>query len=449
MKLSKKEFAEQAKLAGKLEGDARDAFVANLKSAQVIDTDSEGNEVAVTVELLDIPQPEKKAAEPKVEIKAPQPASLPVRPTTAPEPVVEHITGKSAVFKDNRAAYRFGQFLKAQAGHKSASEWCDANGLSLKHNSFQDAAGGFLVPDEFRAQIITLVSEYGVARQLGELVPMQRDTLSTPKLASNLTASFVGQANSGTTSNNAFTSVNLSAKKVMALTTATRELLEDSPISVVDFVGQRIAYAIALREDSAVVSGDGTATHGGINGLTNRLSTINGIDDGGGLVLGSGNLWSELVLNDFTSVQGRLPSYAWQFGGPSWLCSRSFFYGVMKRLAYNSGGTTPVDITSGNIVEQFLGRPVLFTDAMPSTQANSQIACLFGNFRAAATFGDRRQLASEIATTGTVSIGGSSVDLFATDQVAVKATTRFDYVFHDTGDASTAGAVVGLITAAS
>lgn len=449
MKMTKKEFDAQVELAGKLTGEAREAFVANLKSAQVVDTDSEGNEVVTAIQLMDIPAaPVAKAAEPQDAAKQTTIKAAPVRPE--PEVKIEVVTQKSKRFSEGLKAHRFGMFWKAQFGDAKAAEYCRDHGIVAKHNSFQDTVGGVLVPDEFRADIITLLSEYGAARRLAEVVPMSRDTLQTPKLTSNLTAFRVGQGQSGTNSNNAFNLVTLNAKKIMAATTFTKELVSDAAVNLGDYIAERLAYAIASREDLDVIAGTGSSTNGGITGYTTRLTNINGVDDGGGLVLAAGNQWSEITLANFHSVIGRVPSYAFQFGGPSWCMSRSFYYQVAHRLAYAAGGVFAAEIVNGVASERFLGYPVIFTDAMPQAEANSQVAALFGNFRAAAVFGDRQTVETETAMSGTTTLAdGTSVDLFLTDQYGIKSVVRNDFVFHDAGTSTQAGAVVGLITQAS
>jgi hypothetical protein len=60
-------------------------------------------------------------------------------------------------------------------------------------------------------------------------------------------------------------------------------------------------------------------------------------------------------------------------------------------------------------------------------------------------FGDRRLMRIEFSDL--VSVGGQSV--WERDQVAVKATSRNDFVCHDFGTASEAGPICGLEMAGS
>jgi hypothetical protein len=82
---------------------------------------------------------------------------------------------------------------------------------------------------------------------------------------------------------------------------------------------------------------------------------------------------------------------------------------------------------------------------MPATDVNSQVAVTFGDHALAASFGDRQQ--DSIAFADQATIGGESV--FERNQIAVRGTERFDINVHDVGDATTAGPVVGLISASA
>ena len=60
---------------------------------------------------------------------------------------------------------------------------------------------------------------------------------------------------------------------------------------------------------------------------------------------------------------------------------------------------------------------------------------LFGDIAMAATFGDRRGM----------TVARSTEYKFAEDQIAIKATERFDINIHDIGDTTNAGPVVALM----
>ena len=345
------------------------------------------------------------------------------------------VAGKSA---DERA-YRFGKWFKgAVVGDQASKAWCDANGIQTKALSEgTNYLGGYLVPPEFSTDIIDLRETYGIARQVARVVPMSSDTLTIPRRAGGLTAYFVGEASTITDSNKTWDQVNLVAKKLAALTLWSSELNEDAMISIGDDLAGEIAYAFSQKEDECYFNGDGTSTYGGITGVRSKLRNVDStIANIKGLQVATGNAYSEIVLGDFHGVLGKLPLYA--RNGAVWVMSATFFDTVAHKLQTAAGGNTVVDIANGGVA-RFLGYPVVLSQVMPTTEANSQICALLGNFRLGSTFGDRRLL----------SLALSSEYKFAEDQLAIRGTERFDINVHDVGNTTAAGPIVGLITAAS
>jgi len=345
------------------------------------------------------------------------------------------VAGKSA---DERA-YRFGKWFKgAVVGDQASKQWCDANGIQTKAMSDgTNYLGGYLVPPEFSTDIIDLRETYGVARQVARVVPMSSDTLTIPRRTGGLTAYFVGEASTITTSDKNFDQVNLVAKKLAALTLWSSELNEDAMISIGDDLAGEIAYAFSQKEDECYFNGDGTSTYGGITGVRTKLRNVdNTIANIKGLQVASDNIYSGIILGDFHGVLGKLPLYA--RNGAVWIMSATFFDTVAHKLQTAAGGNVIADIANGGVA-RFLGYPVVLSQVMPTTEANSQICALLGNFRLGSTFGDRRLL----------SLALSSEYKFAEDQLAIRGTERFDINIHDVGNTTAAGPIVGLITAAS
>ena len=110
----------------------------------------------------------------------------------------------------------------------------------------------------------------------------------------------------------------------------------------------------------------------------------------------------------------------------------------MCRLEYAASGNDKQSI-SGGTGRTFLGYPVVISQKYPSSDTASVVYCTFGDHTAAGTFGNRRS----------TTIAFSEHFKFQTDELAVRATTRWDAVWHDLGSSTTAGPVVGLMSSAS
>ena len=338
-------------------------------------------------------------------------------------------------------AYRFGKWLLAgPAGNRAAGDWCQRNGVMLSRAMTEgvNEKGGYLVPDEFGQDIVTLMERYGIFRQHAHIVPMSSDHRTDPVLNGELDSQFIGEYQEGTDQDLDIGSIGYTAKKHMILTPYSSELSEDSVVSMADQIANAAARAFSKKEDLCGFTGDATSTYGGMSGIATNLKAVNASPAlVAGLQVGSGNLYSELVLTDFEGVVGRLPDYA-DIGQAKWFVSRKFYFNVMVKLLL-SGSPTATEIEDARN-RKFLGYPVVFTQVMPSTEANSQVCALFGDLSQGARLADRRTI--------TVAIDESL--LFRKDALLFRATSRFDVnSAFGVGDTTDAGPIVGLITAAS
>lgn len=340
----------------------------------------------------------------------------------------------------NLKAYRLGMwFLGAVCGNQKAAQWIADRGIK-DHLESNNTLGGYLVPEEFAGEIINLVEQYGVFRANARVVSMSSDTRVQPKRSSGITAYFIGEGSTITSSDNGFDNVRLTAKKLAVYTRLSNELNEDAAVDLGAWVAQECARAFAQKEDECGFIGTGTSTYGGIVGATEALKGVSAtIANIRGLQVGTGNLYSELVLADFNGVVGRLPQFA-DTANAAWYVSRTFYHNVMRKLADAASGNTNETLAMGiNREPIFMGYPVRIAQAMPSTEANSQVCALLGDLSQGALFGDRRGIAVSL----------SEHDAFQADELALRAVSRFDINAFGVGDTIAAGPIVGLITAAA
>lgn len=344
------------------------------------------------------------------------------------------------VFADEKQAKAFGLIALAIAGKSSDAQatlkkdFGDTYERAMASNP--DASGGATVPIEFSDRMQSLFESYGVFERNAFRMPMSTGQMVFMKQTGDVTVYLLSENTAGSDSEPSFTNVTLTVQDWGSLTLIPKSLNEDSAAAIGELLARSIARAVAKQADKIGFVGDGTSTYFGIKGITPLLKEINGVDDGGGLVLGSGNLWSELTLTDFEALVGQLPSYA--HDGAKFYCSRKFYFTVMAKLILGAGGTTAAEI-EGRRMQQMLGYPVEFTEVMPTAEANSQVPVIFGDLSQSSTVGDRRMLTIESSTEAE----------FAKRQIAVLGTRRIAISNHDLGTATEAGPVVGLITADS
>jgi len=141
------------------------------------------------------------------------------------------------------------------------------------------ASGGFLIPVQFMAELQAVMAESSIVRQFATVIRMARRQIAIPvldqtqTLGAGLPTWFGGMrfywADEGeqkTTTEPTFRRVNLVAKKLIGYTYASDELLDDSAISLADFLSGPLGFAggIAWMEDYAFLRGVGGGQPRGI-----------------------------------------------------------------------------------------------------------------------------------------------------------------------------------------
>lgn len=357
-----------------------------------------------------------------------------------------------------KRAYRFGTACLGAMGLPSAVKRCHTMGIRLgsatPHKESDMQTGGVFVLEEIDPDLVRLVEEFSVIRRTARMSVMTSDTKKRRRRTGGNIAYFTGEGGAGTHSKAKYDWINLVAQDLMALTTLTEDLSEDAVLSIADILAKELGYAIATKEDDCGFNGDGTSPFGGITGVLAKLKGLSGtIANIAGLTVAAGNQYVDVTRPNMLAVVGDLPTFA-DTPQTRWFCHKLFWSEVMVNLTMAAGGTPASEmqaIPGGGRAHMFLGYPVEFVQIMPKTEANSQVCCLLGDMSLAVDFGDRRQ--TTIAFSRDASV--DSVSMFETNQVAVKATSRFDIVAHDVGNASgtaslrVEGPIVGLILAAS
>lgn len=350
------------------------------------------------------------------------------------------------------AAYRFAKwFAGGPCGMVDANAWCKDHGIPIKKDATEgvNSAGGYLVPDEFEFDLIDLREQFGLFRQFAKVSRMSTNTKTVPRRTGGLTAYAVGETDAITKSQKGWDRVELVAKKIATLSKWSSELSEDAMIDIGNDLAQEIAYAFAVYEDDAGWNGDGTSAYHGITGVGPKFKNLSGtIANIAGLQVmtgtGYGTDYTATTLDDFNKLVAKLPQYA-DTANTAFYAHRSFYFGVMQREMLASGGVTAREIQEGVRNPMFMGYPVRISQKLPASSAVSQISCYFGDIAQAVLFGDRRE----------TTIALSEHTDFASDEIAIRGTERFDINVHDIGNASgtasarVTGPLVALITASS
>jgi HK97 family phage major capsid protein len=155
----------------------------------------------------------------------------------------------------------------------------DRDLVTLKALSETDADGGYLVPEEFRAEVVREQLNFGVMRRIARVFPMNTDTLDIPTLAARPAAYWTSENATLSTSSAEFGQVTLSPSTLVARLPVSRQLAADSAINIVSFITELFAEEITRAEDKAFFTGSGTGQPKGINQETLKTVAAGGVLD--------------------------------------------------------------------------------------------------------------------------------------------------------------------------
>jgi len=152
-------------------------------------------------------------------------------------------------------------FFKSLVMYKEDAE---AQRVFKALNEGTAADGGYLVPEELKAEIWRILPDYSVMRKLARIIPMQTDSLKLNSLEAKPAAYWTAEYASKTTSSAEFGQIELTPYKLVCLLPVTQELIADANIDIVRFILELFAEVIAATEDKAYFTGSGTAQPTGL-----------------------------------------------------------------------------------------------------------------------------------------------------------------------------------------
>jgi len=135
-----------------------------------------------------------------------------------------------------------------------------------------DTAGGYLVPPEFRAQLVEELPKITVMRNVATVVPVNSPAGNMPTVTAKPTVT-IGSENTAITETSAsFGQITWQLQRLNALIPISRELLMDAKVDIVALIRRWFAEAIAQKEDELFTNGSGTGEPLGFRNATGVAS---------------------------------------------------------------------------------------------------------------------------------------------------------------------------------
>jgi HK97 family phage major capsid protein len=126
-------------------------------------------------------------------------------------------------------------------------------------------AGLNLVPTSFQNELIVALRDFGVMRQLGDVVTTETgEALQWPGFSAHGTAAWVAENGAYTASDDTASQTTLNAYKAGTLVKVSEELLPDSAFDLEAYFRGEFGQRIGILENTAYVAGDGSGKPTGV-----------------------------------------------------------------------------------------------------------------------------------------------------------------------------------------
>lgn len=291
-------------------------------------------------------------------------------------------------------------------------------------STLSDAAGQFLLPKPFLAEIFVTLEEYGAARRNFRGIPMANKTIDLKDVATKPAVNWENENAKIGLSTMTFGENQLVAKKMAALLNWTTEFEEDEVFGALSLASQLFGEALAEKEDSAAFMGAGGSdtANGGFTGVIN----LTGAEVY--TMPATKTAFSQLTADDL-SLAKRSVSLVRQRGA-KWFMHQSIM-GIVERLKDLEGAYIYRQPSAPGMPGTIWGDPVELVEVMPNIgdTATATRFIVYGNPENY-LFGSRRGVRFDISREGTV-IGTADAttaySAFQQDGAILRVTQRLGF----------------------
>ncbi len=233
------------------------------------------------------------------------------------------------------------------------------------------------------------------------------EDIKVPVQTARMAGTAVAEAATYAESDPTFTNITLRAHKIGTLTVCSEELLADTGVDLVGFLGRQMGLALGTAVGNLLSQGTGTVQP---NGIVFALGTAPAVTGGTGVsgAFTGDNLIS--LMHAVDSVYSAQP-------GAGWMMSRATLGSV--RALKGSEGYLFQPFSDAGAPGRLLGFPVYENPFVPAIGTAATSAALVGK---SVLFGDLRAYHSRVV--GGVEVIRSDEAYFTSDQIAFKARIR-------------------------
>jgi HK97 family phage major capsid protein len=272
-----------------------------------------------------------------------------------------------------------------------------------------------VIPQDFTKDLIELLREQSVVRAAGaRVMSMPMGQLTIPRQRLGATATWLGEGQDLTATSAGFDAIQLTWKKLGAITSVTKELVEFSPLDVESIVTTDLVAQMALAEDIEFLNGTGSAYRP--TGIIAQTASSN-------LLPSNATVNFANVVADLRAVELAL-NVNLVYGPKAWFMHPGVV-GFLKTLS-NGFGIYPFaeELEQGKL----LGYPVHTTVQLPtnlggSTNQTKIILAAVNDL----IIGDAYRTEVSVTTEGSWVESAATVNSFSRDLIGIKATNSVDF----------------------
>lgn len=214
------------------------------------------------VEKLDGQMARAKEAQ-DMAVKSAQPApgqSATDKVAAAPE-TDAYVKDKSLMVGAFAKMLALGKGSVFDAGRSAQAIYGESHPVTKALVTSTPSAGGYIVPPAYMAEIIEMLRTRTAVRSAGPRnIPMPRGNMTIPAQLASASAAYSGEDTPIATSQPSFAKKVASFKKLTALVPVSNDMLRYADPAIDAFVRDDLVKVMALREDTAFLTGDGAGS---------------------------------------------------------------------------------------------------------------------------------------------------------------------------------------------
>ena len=275
-------------------------------------------------------------------------------------------------------------------------------------------SGGYIVPENYAAEVIELLRPASVVRSLGPLAwPLQNGNARVPKLTGGATSSYIGENRAIPVSQQTFGQILLTARKLATLVPISNDLIRFSSPNADGIVRDDMVRSMAQREDLAFLRDPGSAATP--KGLRYFVDPKN-------IVVSSGSTLDQ-VTNDLGLMVLALEEANVMISRGAWIMTPRSRQYLMDLRDGNGNYAFRPEMIDGTLQGYTYG----VSNQIPRNINGNETELYFANM-SDFIVGDAMTITIDASGDASYTEGGVTTSAFQNDQTVVRAISE-----HDTG----------------